>query len=68
MNIKNGWLLMIALVGVLISSCAKSEGEKQAFVYDGFGSGEVHLITLEDGTRCAVLIGFSKGAIDCSWK
>lgn len=22
---------------------------------------------LEDGTRCAVLIGYNKGSIDCDW-
>lgn len=28
----------------------------------------VELVTLQDGTRCAVLIGANKGAIDCNWK
>ena len=28
----------------------------------------VQLITMEDGTRCAVLTGYQKGAISCDWK
>jgi phosphopantothenate synthetase len=31
------------------------------------GNGEVKVIALEDGTRCAVLIGSGKGAISCDW-
>jgi hypothetical protein len=32
------------------------------------GKGEVKLVVLEDGTKCAVLIGYNKGAITCNWK
>ena len=34
--------------------------------YNGIGT--VQTIQLEDGTRCAVLIGYRKGAISCDWK
>lgn len=27
----------------------------------------VRMVTLEDGTKCAVLIGYRKGGIDCDW-
>jgi len=32
------------------------------------GNADVQLITLEDGTQCAVLIGHRRGALDCNWK
>jgi hypothetical protein len=32
------------------------------------GSADVSIITLQDGTRCAVLIGNRRGALDCNWK
>ena len=32
------------------------------------GNAAVQTIQLEDGTRCAVLIGYRKGAISCDWK
>lgn len=32
------------------------------------GSAEVKIITLEDNTKCAILVGYNKGAIDCNWK
>jgi hypothetical protein len=37
---------------------------------DGFlkGRADVQLLTLEDGTQCAVLIGHRRGALDCNWK
>jgi len=36
-------------------------------VSNGFGSAGVQEITLPDGTKCAVLIGYYKGAISCGW-
>jgi hypothetical protein len=32
------------------------------------GHAEVKMITLPDGTRCAILVGPYKGAVDCDWK
>ena len=32
----------------------------------GFGD-HVKIVVLEDGTRCAVLIGLKKGGISCDW-
>lgn len=34
----------------------------------GGNYGYVNVITLVDGTKCATLIGISKGAIDCDWR
>ena len=36
-------------------------------VGNSWGSGAVTEILLEDGTRCAVLIGGYKGGISCDW-
>ena len=37
-------------------------------VSNASGEATVSLVTLEDKTRCAVLVGFRKGGIDCHWK
>lgn len=62
---------------ILLSGCkietAKAEAPNNGVLVSsdeiaGSVAGLVKLVTLEDGTRCAVLIGTNKGAIDCSWK
>ena len=53
--------VMIAIVG-----CTK-QGNTQATVSDGNGQGDVALVILNDGTKCAVIVGYSKGGIDCNW-
>jgi hypothetical protein len=52
-------MLLLTLIG-----CDSSD------VDGGFlkGRADVQLITLEDGTQCAVLIGHRRGALDCNWK
>ena len=52
-------MLLLTLIG-----CDSSD------VNGGFlkGNADVQLITLEDGTQCAVLIGHRRGALDCNWK
>lgn len=37
-------------------------------VSNGDGQAEIQVVTLRDGTRCAVLIGYRKGAISCDWR
>lgn len=32
------------------------------------GSADVIEYYLDDGTRCAILVGAYKGSIDCNWK
>ena len=36
-------------------------------VSNGEAEAAITEYNLSDGTRCAVLIGYSKGAIDCDW-
>lgn len=61
-------MLIVALAtAAALAGCGKS-GNTQAHVSDGYGEGEVKLVMLQDGTRCAVLIGYSKGGIHCDWK
>lgn len=60
-------LYLITLISFFAVACAK-QGDIQAIVSDGNGSGDVALVHLKDGTRCAVLIGAYKGSIHCDWK
>ena len=57
---------ILTLAVLALSGCYNS-GDTQAEVFDGMGAGEVKLIRLTDGTKCAVLIGYQKGAISCDW-
>jgi hypothetical protein len=36
-------------------------------ITDGNGSARIAMVRLEDGTKCAVLIGSNKAAISCNW-
>ena len=35
--------------------------------FDGRGIHKLHMVTLENGTRCVVYSGPDKGGIDCNW-
>lgn len=37
-------------------------------ISDGRNDGTVQEIVLKDGTKCAVMVGYNKGAISCDWK
>lgn len=62
--LRFGVSALIVLLGV---ACSK-QGDTQATISDGNGVGDVVLVHLKDGTRCAALIGTYKGAIHCDWK
>ncbi len=57
-------MLLVILAPLSLIGCDSSD------VNGGFlkGNADVQLITLEDGTQCAVLIGHRRGALDCNWK
>ncbi len=57
--------IAMAVVVLILAGCGNSPGQD---VTDGMGSGRVTMVRLDDGTRCAVLVGYSKGAIDCDWQ
>ena len=57
--------LITILVLLVTAGCSK--GQTQAEVSNGFGSADVKLVELKDGTKCAVMIGARKGGIDCDW-
>lgn len=42
-------------------------GHHGTTVSNGYGHGTIFLVVLEDGTKCAALVGEYKGAIDCKW-
>lgn len=58
--------LLGGLSCLLISGCSPSLGATD--VSGSLGGAEVKIVTLDDGTKCAVLIGYQKGAISCDWK
>ena len=53
-------LLLLTLIG-----CVDTSDIDGGFLK---GRADVQLLTLEDGTQCAVLIGHRRGALDCNWK
>jgi uncharacterized lipoprotein NlpE involved in copper resistance len=62
-------MMLVVLAPLSLIGCEQA-AEHAAQVNGGFmkGSAEVNMITLEDGTQCAVLIGHRRGALDCNWK
>ena len=68
-------LIMAALLGVLIFALVH-DGEAETKLTDTGGivvsnvegSAGITEFTLKDGTRCAALIGYYKGALSCDWK
>jgi len=64
-------MMLVALAPLFLIGCEQgTKGAHRRQVDGGFmkGSAEVNMITLEDGTKCAVLIGHRRGALDCNWK
>jgi hypothetical protein len=60
-------MLLVIIAPLSLIGCEQGSGSE---VDAGFlkGNVDVSLITLEDGTQCAVLIGHRRGALDCNWK
>lgn len=67
-------MLFVLGVAILATGCARSDRPADVGpgdgipVTDGMGSLTVKEVTLSDGTRCAVAVGYQKGAITCDWK
>lgn len=56
------------LIAVL-SGCGKTEVTVDGtIISNGVAEATVVEHTLSDGTKCAVLIGYQRGAISCGWK
>jgi len=60
--------MRIALIIVsvfMLAGCIEpaQQGQSQE-VYNG----SIQLITLADGTNCAVFSGYKKGGLSCNWK
>jgi hypothetical protein len=63
--------LAIAIFAILISGCERKAEtlESGAIKVGGIvGNATIQIITLEEGTMCAVLVGAQKAALDCNWK
>lgn len=58
---------LILLLAIVISGCGATP-DSEAYVSNGWGAADIKLVSLSDGTRCAVLVGTYKGAISCNWK
>jgi hypothetical protein len=66
-------VLGLALCATILTGCGQhagnSEDNSDFIVVRSYGNvGSITSINLKDGTQCAVLVGSSKGAIDCDWK
>lgn len=57
--------MALILSVVLLSACTNNTQQQ---VSDGNGSAGVTMVYLQDGTKCAVLVGYSKGAISCDFR
>jgi hypothetical protein len=67
--------LIVGCMCLLVAGCysngpskAKVENNGSVSIESMGGSGTVDLVTMRDGTKCAVLIGYYKGAIHCDWR
>lgn len=65
-------MLKIIFLAALLAACSSSTSEAQTAtsgqeVCSG-GCAVVKLIALEDGTRCAAMVGVQKAALSCDWE
>lgn len=60
--------LTVVLFAMLLTACGAEYEKESGHIAGGGGGGNVQLVTLKDGTRCAVLIGYYKGGITCDWR
>ena len=56
--------ILCAAIALLLAACSQ---QSTVTSVDG-ARADVRMVTLEDGTRCAVLIGVYKGALSCDWR
>lgn len=61
--ILSAWIILVSNAGAENSDTA---GEQPTITQGAFGQ-DIHLINLEDGTRCAVISGARSAGIDCDW-
>ena len=62
-----GILALLAGCGSGVKDTQADTGHHGTRVSNGYGTGTIYLVVLEDGTKCAALIGEYKGAISCNW-
>jgi ferric-dicitrate binding protein FerR (iron transport regulator) len=60
--------VVLLFIGVVLFTGCQSDSSDSWKKSRMGGLGNVRIITLEDGTKCAVLVGTNKGAISCNWK
>ena len=64
-------LRWFALMLPLLTGCGREiehKGDGWIDVANAGGSASVKEVVMPSGTRCVVLIGYTKGAIACDWK
>lgn len=61
-------LIAVIAASLLVGCAARDNDPSRQSVAGAGGSGEVKEVFLSDGTRCAVVIGYYKGAITCDWQ
>lgn len=60
--------IIFAILLLALAGCGRTPDPSVKRVSDGLGGADVKLVALEDGTKCAVLIGDRKGALSCDWE
>jgi len=61
-------LLGIIVISVISGCSSGASVDENGVVSDAGSNASVTLITLKDGTKCAVLVGANKGALSCDWR
>jgi hypothetical protein len=62
-------MAFVCFGGVFLITNTSPKPNAGETVYGSDGtSAHVSLVRLEDGTRCAVVVGMYKGGISCDWK
>ena len=72
-NLKRATFGLSFLIALLcLQGCGRAEVSKNndgsTTITRGIGGAEVVELTLSDGTKCAALVGNSRGSLTCNWK
>lgn len=59
--------IIFAILLLVLAGCRSSDPSATR-VTDSGAAPEVKLIVLDDGTKCAVLLGYREGELTCDWE
>lgn len=61
-------VLIVCLIGLALSIALMAEVARQGHEKPPVDTNAVELVTLKDGTKCAIWTGHRAGGISCNWK